>query len=85
MSKLPFNQGQPQFIPLTSFIRYPEAEMLARSQAFYADIKRRKTIREFSAQPVPRQVIETACSPPAPRRPAPTTSPGISWWWPTRR
>ncbi|AUH51172.1 nitroreductase family protein [Chromobacterium sp. ATCC 53434] len=60
MSRLPFNQGQPAFIPLSTFQRYPEAEMVERSRAFYADIRRRKTVREFTAQPAPREVIENA-------------------------
>ncbi|ERE07249.1 MULTISPECIES: nitroreductase family protein [Chromobacteriaceae] len=60
MSRLPFNQGQPAFIPLSTFQRYPEPEMVERSRAFYADIRRRKTVREFTSQPVPREVIENA-------------------------
>ncbi|WP_434626898.1 nitroreductase family protein [Chromobacterium sp. CV08] len=60
MSRLPFNQGQPAFIPLSTYRRYPEAEMVERSRAFYADIRRRKTVREFTSQPVPREVIENA-------------------------
>lgn len=60
MSRLPFNQGQPAFIPLSTFQRYPEPEMVERSRAFYADIRRRKTVREFTSQPVPRKVIENA-------------------------
>ncbi len=59
MSKLSFNQGSPQFIPLSTYQSYPETEMLARAQSFYQDMKRRKTIREFSDRPVPRAVIET--------------------------
>ncbi|AVG17315.1 nitroreductase family protein [Chromobacterium vaccinii] len=60
MSRLPFNQGQPAFIPLSTFQRYPEPEMVERSRAFYADIRLRKTVREFTSQPVPREVIENA-------------------------
>ena len=44
--------------PLTDFIEYPESEMLSRSEEFYAEIKRRHTIRSFSDRPVDRQVIE---------------------------
>ena len=32
--------------------------MLKKSQAFYDDIKRRRTVRDFSDKPVPREVIE---------------------------
>lgn len=58
MSKLAINQGSPQFIPLSTYRSYPEQEMEARAQAFYQDMARRKTIREFSDKPVSRQVIE---------------------------
>ncbi len=34
--------------------------MRARVQAFYDDLDRRRTIREFSDRPVPRDIIETA-------------------------
>jgi iodotyrosine deiodinase len=58
MSKLAINQGTPQFVPLTTYQRYPAEEMLQRAQDFYQEMKRRKTIREFSAEPVAREVIE---------------------------
>ncbi|WP_210425995.1 nitroreductase family protein [Chromobacterium violaceum] len=60
MSKLPFKQGQPAFSPLSTFQRYPEAEMVERSRAFYAGIRRRKTVPAFTGQPVPREAIENA-------------------------
>lgn len=44
--------------PLSDFIEYPADEMLARSQAFYEDIKRRHTLRHFSDRPVSRAIIE---------------------------
>jgi len=58
MSRLSFNQGSPQFIPLTTYRQYPEAEMAQRAQSFYTEMSRRKTIREFSSAPVSREVIE---------------------------
>lgn len=58
MSKLAFNQGTPQFIPLSTYQAYSEDEMQKRAQSFYQDLARRKTIREFSKQAVPRAVIE---------------------------
>lgn len=58
MSKLAMNHGDPQFIPLSTWQRYPEEEMLNKAQAFYQTMRRRKTIREFSSQSVPREVIE---------------------------
>lgn len=57
-SKLSFNQGDPPFIPLTTFQAYSPPDMLARATAFYGDLARRKTIREFSSQAVDRAVIE---------------------------
>ena len=57
-SRLSFNQGDPPFIPLTTFQAYSPPDMLARAAAFYADLARRKTIREFSNQAVERAVIE---------------------------
>jgi len=44
--------------PLNDFIEYPSSEMLDRSQAFFEEIKRRHTIREFSDRPVDRKIIE---------------------------
>ena len=44
--------------PLDDFIEYPAAEMLQRSKQFYADIKRRHSIRKFSNRPVARDIIE---------------------------
>lgn len=43
--------------PLTDYVEYPTEEMLARSEAFYTDIKRRHSIRKFSNRPVPQEII----------------------------
>jgi iodotyrosine deiodinase len=45
-------------IPLPDFIEYEPAEMQQRAADFYADIKRRRTVRHFSERPVARQVLE---------------------------
>ncbi|GAA0858950.1 nitroreductase family protein [Aliiglaciecola litoralis] len=45
-------------VALTDYIEYPEADMLSRSEAFYADIKRRHSIRQFSDRPVAKEIIE---------------------------
>lgn len=42
------------------FTEKPLAEMTAEAQAFYADIKKRRTVREFSGRDVPREIIENA-------------------------
>lgn len=51
---LPQNQ-----IPLDSYHEYPPAEMQQRAGDFYAEIRRRRTVRDFSDRPVPRSVIES--------------------------
>jgi len=47
-------------VPLEGFHEYPVEEMRARLADFYADVSRRRTVREFSDRPVPRDIIETA-------------------------
>jgi iodotyrosine deiodinase len=47
-------------IPLPSYEEYPVEEMRERLAAFYAAVDRRRTVREFSDRPVPRDIIETA-------------------------
>jgi nitroreductase len=47
-------------IPLPAYPAYSEDEMLARAQAFHAELRRRRSVRDFSPRPVPRAVIE-AC------------------------
>ena len=54
-----FEQMTPNFVPHEQYQEYPVEEMRERAQAFYADIQRRRTIREFSDRPVPRDIIET--------------------------
>ena len=48
----------PTFIPLSDYREYPVDEMKRRAEEFYADIKRRRTVREFSSRPVQREIIE---------------------------
>jgi nitroreductase len=48
----------PNFLPLTSFQEYPADEMVRRASEFYLDLSRRRTVRDFSTRPVPREVIE---------------------------
>lgn len=47
-------------IPLERYREYPIEEMRERVQAFYEDLDKRRTVREFSDRPVPRDIIETA-------------------------
>jgi nitroreductase len=46
--------------PLSTYCAYPPEEMIARTQEFYEEIKRRRTVRDFCDAPVPREVIEYA-------------------------
>jgi nitroreductase len=48
-----------RFVPL-SFERIPAHESRARAQAFLAAMRRRRTVREFSPEPVPRDIIDAA-------------------------
>jgi iodotyrosine deiodinase len=50
--------SEPKFIPLQGYQRYPEQEMRMRATEFYTEMKRRRTVRQFSNQAVPRPVIE---------------------------
>lgn len=45
-------------IPLSDYQKYPIEEMQHRAAHFYADIARRRTVRDFSPHPVPRDIIE---------------------------
>lgn len=47
-------------VPLRNYREYPVEEMRERVNEFYQDLNRRRTVREFSDRPVPRDIIETA-------------------------
>jgi iodotyrosine deiodinase len=49
-----------QPIPLPDRMAFGDAAMVARADAFYADIRRSHTVRDFSPRSVPRAVID-AC------------------------
>jgi iodotyrosine deiodinase len=53
------NAEEPRFVPL-AFERLPEDAMLERAQAFRTSLSRRRSVREFSPQPVPLEVLEEA-------------------------
>lgn len=48
---------KPEFIPLNFTERSPE-EMKERAESFYQLIKERRTVREFSDEPIPEGVLE---------------------------
>lgn len=47
-------------VPFPDHITRPDAEMLARAQAFHTDQSRRHSCRDFAPTPVPRAIIEAA-------------------------
>jgi nitroreductase len=47
-------------VPLAGYEAYSEDEMRRRAEDFYAEVDRRRTVREFSDRPVPRDIIENA-------------------------
>lgn len=47
-------------LPLQQYREFPIEEMRERLEAFYTDMNRRRTVRDFSTRPVPRDLIETA-------------------------
>jgi iodotyrosine deiodinase len=51
--------NQPKFIPFKNPHSFSEEEMLKKSKEFYEIMRLRRTIRDFSDKPVPREVIET--------------------------
>ena len=48
----------PRFVPLTGHREYSEDDMQRRAAEFASEARRRRTVRDFSDRPVPRQVIE---------------------------
>ena len=47
-------------VPLDQYRELPIEEMRVRVEALYESLRRRRTVREFSDRPVPRDIIETA-------------------------
>lgn len=46
-------------MPLSTYVEYPQEEMIRRAADFSAELRRRRTVRDFSSRPVPREVIES--------------------------
>jgi iodotyrosine deiodinase len=44
--------------PLAHYRRYPADEMQRRADVFSAELRRRRTVRDFSPEPVPRALLE---------------------------
>ena len=51
-----------RFIPLPGYVQITEGEMRIRSEAFLKELQRRRTVREFSDRPVPKDVIQNCIS-----------------------
>ncbi len=47
-----------KFSSFTNYYEYSPEEMKKRSAEFYAEMKRRRSVRQFSERPVPQQIIE---------------------------
>jgi iodotyrosine deiodinase len=45
-------------VPLADYHPLPEEEMKRRAAAFYAEMRGRRSVRDFSDRPIPREVIE---------------------------
>lgn len=50
--------SEARFVPLPGYREYPAAEMEQRAKAFFDEVNRRRTVRQFSDRPVPRAVVE---------------------------
>ncbi len=48
----------PVFFPLTTHHQFSSEEMKRRARSFRDEMLRRRTVRQFSSNPVPREVIE---------------------------
>lgn len=49
---------KPKYIPLPDYREYPVEQMRRRAVDLRVDLQRRRTVRQFSARPVPRDIIE---------------------------
>lgn len=48
-----------ELIPLSDWVEVPPEDMANRAEAFLAEMRRRRTVRDFSDRPVPREIIES--------------------------
>ncbi|KAJ9450195.1 Iodotyrosine dehalogenase 1-like protein [Diplonema papillatum] len=46
------------FVPYDAYIRRAEPEMVERARSFYEELNARRTVRQYSSEPVPSGVIE---------------------------
>lgn len=50
--------SQPRFLTLDSYAEFAPAEMLRRAADFRRELRRRRTVRDFSERAIPREVVE---------------------------
>lgn len=50
-------KNRTSLVPLAGYHEYPVDEMRARAAEFYAELSRRRTVRDFSDRPIPRDLI----------------------------
>jgi iodotyrosine deiodinase len=50
--------GNGDFIPLPAYQEYSPVEMVQRASSFHAEMRRRRSVRDFSTRPVSRAVVE---------------------------
>ena len=48
---------RPLFVPLPDYHEYPQEEMIQRSADFYDEIRKRRSVRQFSSRSVPEEII----------------------------
>lgn len=46
------------FVPYIDYVAVEPTESVERSAAYYQQMRRRRTVREFSSRPVPREIID---------------------------
>ncbi len=46
-------------VPLSAYVEFPTDEMRVRAGAFLKEAQDRRTVRDFSDRPIPRDIIET--------------------------
>ena len=49
---------KPRFVPLAGYREFRQEEMIRRAAVFRAEMLARRSLRQFSSRPVPREIIE---------------------------
>jgi nitroreductase len=52
--------NKPNFVPLPGYLEFPAESMLERARRYADELSRRRTVRQFSARAVPRELVEHA-------------------------